>query len=116
MSEQIPIVLVYRDSIIHAAYAQYCEVDGGTHALVLNEETNMLSYSPGGNYCDDDKISATDLMYIVFDKDSNSAIEAVEYTEVEADTVEFHGETYNIEIINDQTDNDTNSLVEQPLQ
>lgn len=101
MSEQTQSVLVYRDSIIHAAYAQFCEANGGTHALVLDAETNMLSYSPGGNYYDDDKISATDIMDIVFDKDADSALEAVEYTEVEADTVEFHGETYNLEIIND---------------
>lgn len=99
MSEQTQTVMVYRDSIIHAAYAQYREAKGGTHALVLDEETNMLLYSPGGNYYDDDKISATDLMIIVFDDDVDSALEAVEYTEVDADTVEFHGETYNLEII-----------------
>lgn len=101
MSEQIQTVTIYRDSIIRAAYAQYCEANGGTHALVLNEETNMLSYSPRGNYYDDDKISATEIIIIYFDDDADSPSEAVEYTEAAADTVEFQGETYNLEIIND---------------
>lgn len=101
MSEQTQIVLVYRDSIIHAAYAQFCEANGGTHALVLDEATNMLDYSPGGSYYDDDKIHPTDIMDIVFAKGEDTAFEALEFTEVKADIVEFHGETYNLEIIND---------------
>lgn len=101
MTEQTQTVLVYRESIIHAAHAQYCEGNGGTHALVLNEETNMLSYAPGGSYYDGDKISATEIMIIDFDDDTDSPFEAVEYTEVNADTVEFHGEAYNLEILDE---------------
>jgi hypothetical protein len=101
MSEQTQTVIVYRDSIIRAAYAQYCEANGGTHALVLDDKTNMLSYSPGGNYYDGDKISASEIMIVHFDDDVDSPFEAVEYTEAATDTVEFQGETYNLEIIND---------------
>lgn len=61
----------------------------------------MLSYSPGGNYYDGDKISATDIMIIDFKDDVDSPFEAVEYTEV--DTAELHGETYNLEIIDYST-------------
>lgn len=99
MSERTQTVVVYRDDIIHAAYDQYLESEGGTHALVLDKETNLLVYSPSGDYYDDNKISATDLMTIYFNDDADSPLEAVEYTEVDADTVEFHGETYNLEII-----------------
>ncbi len=93
------MIMVHYESIIHAAHAQYCESDGGTHALVLDKENNMLSYSPGGNYYDDDKIYATNLMIIDFNDDTDSPLEAVEYTEVTADTVEFYGETYDLEIL-----------------
>jgi hypothetical protein len=102
MSEQNQTAIVYRDSIIRAAYAQYCEANGGTHALVLDEKTNTLSYTPGGNYYDNDRISATEIMIIGFNDDADSPFEAVSFTEVDADTVEFHGTTYNLEIINDE--------------
>jgi hypothetical protein len=102
MSEQNQTIIVYRNDVIIAAYGQYCEGNGGTHALVFNEETNSLSYTPGGSYYDNDRISAAEIMTIDFSKDADSPFEAVEYTEVVADTVDFHGTTYNLEVVNNE--------------
>lgn len=70
MSEQ-KTLFVSRTDIIKAGYEQYMESEGGSHALQINKN-NELVYKPGTSYYLDDSISAYELCNILEFKNLNN--------------------------------------------